>query len=81
MNVNNQPPAPWSNLPAVGPILRPAAAAAYLGYSRSRYYALVAAGRLPRPIKMGLGFNGAAGIPQAWLDAVLTARAANFGQA
>lgn len=67
---------PWAHVPATGPMLRPKGAAAYLGYSLSQYYALAAQGVVPRPIRMGPGHNGGAGVPRPWLDALIAARAA-----
>ena len=54
---------PWAELPATGPLLRPKAAAQYLGYSKSQYYALADRGELPKPIKIGRGHNAATGVP------------------
>lgn len=65
---------PWAGLPATGPILRPAEAARYLGFSRSHYYLLAKTGQVPAPIKL-FRSNGAAGVPQAWLDAAIAAAA------
>jgi predicted DNA-binding transcriptional regulator AlpA len=76
MSVLEETPKPWLSVPAAGPILRPNDAAAYLGYSTPRYYALVAAGELPAPIKIGRGQNGASGVPRPWLDAVIAHHAA-----
>ena len=69
------PAKPWAALPPTGPLLRPAEAAAYLGYSVSQYYALAAKGVLPAAIRIGPGHNGAAGVPRPWLDATIAARA------
>lgn len=66
---------PWFDIPAAGPMLRPNAAAGYLGYSIGQYYALAAKGELPRPIKIGRGQNGASAVPRPWLDALIAARA------
>lgn len=62
---------PWLSIPATGPVLRPAAAAKYLGLSRSKLYALIADNKLPRPIRLS---EGTVGIPQPWLDACIAAR-------
>lgn len=70
---------PWSNVPATGPMLRPDAAAAYLGYSTSHFYALVGRGDLPPPVKMGRGQHGASAVPKPWLDAVIASWAAGDG--
>lgn len=66
---------PWASIPAAGPLLRPKDAAEYLGYSKSHFYALVERGELPKPIKIGRGFNAATGVPRPWLDAVIADRA------
>lgn len=68
-------PTPWAGIPATGPMLRPAQAAAYLGCSRTTFYALVNKGVCPQPIKIGFGHNGVAGIPRPWLDALIASRA------
>ena len=65
---------PWAHLPAIGPILRPADAAAYLGISVQGYYEKAAAGSLPVPLKITGG--RASGVPRPWLDAVIAAAAA-----
>lgn len=70
------PNQPWTAVAPLGPIMRPADAAAYLGYSVAQFYALAAQGELPRPIKIGRGHSGASGVPKGWLDAVIAARAA-----
>lgn len=68
---------PWKGIPATGPILRPKAAAEYLGYSPTRFYTLVARGDLPKPIKIGRGAsNAACGVPKPWLDALIASCAA-----
>lgn len=67
---------PWKDMPATGPLLRPAQAAAYLGYSRAYYYRMVKQGRVPKPLSIGPSFSGATGVPQPWLDAVIAAAAA-----
>jgi excisionase family DNA binding protein len=59
------------NTASRGPLLRPAAAAAYLGIGLSTFYLLVNAGKLPRPLKIG---TRASGIPQSALDAFITER-------
>ncbi|HKR16616.1 helix-turn-helix transcriptional regulator [Rhizorhapis sp.] len=65
---------PWADVPATGPLLRPAQAAEFLGFkSRSHYYRLAEQGRVPSPIHVG---GRAAGIPLAWLQAVIAAAAA-----
>jgi len=38
-----------------GPILRPAAAATYLGLSRSAFYRIVKEGKIQAPIRIGAG--------------------------
>lgn len=63
---------PWEGIPATGPLLRPKAAATYLGYSLSRFYSLVSEGKIPL-VKLGRGFNGASGVPQPWCDAIIAA--------
>ncbi|SLJ88352.1 hypothetical protein SAMN06295987_101792 [Novosphingobium mathurense] len=65
---------PWAGLPATGPLLRPKAAAEYLGCSVSAYYASAARGELPAFIKMGRGHFGSVAVPRPWLDAVIAAR-------
>ena len=60
---------PWAGLPVTGPFLRAEKAAEYIGYSSTRYYALAAEGRLPKPIKLGNRREGAAVVPRGWLDA------------
>ena len=67
---------PWAGIPAVGPLLRPAAAAEYLGLSKATYYAKAATGVFPVPLKIADG--AASGVPQRWLDAIV-ARAAEGG--
>ena len=66
---------PWINIPATGPLLRPKAAATYLGCSVTQLYRLVAAGVVPKPFK-ATASGVASGIPRPWLDAVIAARAA-----
>lgn len=56
-----------------GPLLRPAAAAAYIGVSMSSFYNLIEQGYLPRPLKLG---PRTAAVPKRWLDQVIAARAA-----
>lgn len=58
--------------PACGPLLRPAAAAAYLGLSISTFYEQIKAGMLPPLVKIG---SRASGVPKPWLDAFIAARA------
>lgn len=67
---------PWAAIPPRGPLLRVPEAARYIGYSKTQFYALVASGELPKPIKIGRGFNGSSGVPRAWLDAIIAAKAA-----
>jgi predicted DNA-binding transcriptional regulator AlpA len=71
MNLGHQTSIPWETIPATGPLLRPKAAAAYLGISVSRFYGLAAEGLVPRPIRIGRGSNGASGVPVRWLDALI----------
>jgi predicted DNA-binding transcriptional regulator AlpA len=71
---------PWDGIPASGPLFGPKEAAEYISYSKKQYYALAAKGDLPRPIKIGRGYNGASGVPQKWLDAVIASRAAAQGE-
>jgi predicted DNA-binding transcriptional regulator AlpA len=66
---------PWAGLPAQGPIMRPRAAAGYFGVSISTYYELIQAGIVPPFIKLSHRAR-AAGVPKAWLDAAIAARAA-----
>jgi len=72
---------PWAGMPAAGPLLRVDEAARYVGYSKTRYYALAAVGEVPRPIKMGRGHGGAAGVPRPWLDALIADWVARAGVA
>lgn len=58
--------------PACGPLLRPAAAAAYLGLSISTFYEQIKAGMLPPLVKIG---SRASGVPKPWLDAFIATRA------
>jgi predicted DNA-binding transcriptional regulator AlpA len=69
---------PWASVPATGPVLRPDAAAEYLGLSITHYYEQARRGILPKPIKMGLR---ASGVPRPWLDAVVAANALVSGGA
>lgn len=69
---------PWDAIPATGPILRPAEAAAYIGLSKARYYESAAKGLLPSPILIGAR---ATGVPQPWLDAVISDRVLASGGA
>jgi predicted DNA-binding transcriptional regulator AlpA len=73
---NAQSLRPWDGIPASGPLLGAQKAAEYINYSKKQYYILAAKGDLPRPIKIGRGYNGASGVPQKWLDAVIASRAA-----
>ena len=73
---NTEAAQPWAAIPPTGPLLRPKAAAEYLGYSKAQYYALVETGDLPQPIKIGRGHNGASAVPRPWLEAVIASRAA-----
>ena len=57
-----------------GPILRPAAAAAYLGISRAAFYRLIRGGDLHQPLKIGVG---AVGYPKSALDDFISRLAAN----
>ncbi len=66
---------PWERLPAQGPIMRPAAAAAYFGVSISTYYELIQVGIVPPFIKLSHRAR-ASGVPKAWLDAAIAACAA-----
>jgi predicted DNA-binding transcriptional regulator AlpA len=69
---------PWAGVVPAGPFLRSGEAAEYLSLSRTQFYALANAGHLPKPFKLNgaaKGFSGAAGVPKAWLDSVLRARA------
>jgi excisionase family DNA binding protein len=75
MTTYNEPYAPWVGIAAQGPMLRPAQAAAYFGVSPSTYYSMIQAGDLPPFIKLGRR-SRASGVPRAWLDAVIVARAA-----
>jgi predicted DNA-binding transcriptional regulator AlpA len=65
----------WAEIPAQGPIMRPAAAAEYFGVSISTYYELIQAGIVPPFIKLSHRAR-ASGVPKAWLDAAIAARAA-----
>jgi len=67
---------PWLGIPPTGPLLRPDAAAEYIGYSTTQYYALAAKGELPAPVKIGRGQHGASAVPRPWLDAVIASRVA-----
>lgn len=67
---------PWANLPARGPYLRPKKAAEYLGISKTTFYRLVNAGKIPAPIRFGSALNAAVGVPQVWLDAAIAGNAA-----
>lgn len=67
---------PWASLPATGPLLPVRAAAEFLGYSLSGYYAGAARGELPPIIKIGRGTGGRAAVPRPWLEALIQARAA-----
>jgi len=60
---------PWSDVPAHGPILRPAHAAEYLGFSVPHFYEQASRGLVPTPIKLGAR---ATGVPKPWLDAVIS---------
>ncbi|WP_242137035.1 hypothetical protein [Sphingomonas sp. TREG-RG-20F-R18-01] len=71
---------PWSNIPPLGPLLRPAEAAKYLGYSIASYYRLAVQGDLPAPVRMGPGHQGASVVPKGWLDAVIASRFAGGEQ-
>ena len=66
---------PWAHIPPSGPLLRAKAAAAYIGYSKAQFYALVNEGILPAPIHLGDNCH-AAGVSKPWLDAVIASRAA-----
>lgn len=66
---------PWEGLPTKGPLMRPKDAAAYLGYSRGHFAALVAKGELPPLIRMGRGRTAATAVPRDHLDAVIADRA------
>ena len=66
--------APWAALAPIGPLLRPAKAAEYLGYSVPHFYRLVSQGALPAPIRMGPSHQGASAVPKSWLDAVIASR-------
>lgn len=73
MTTNQQP---WAGVAPIGPMLRPKDAAQHLGYSVSRYYALAADGKLPKPIAMGEERSSASAVPQSWLDAIIAHRVA-----
>jgi predicted DNA-binding transcriptional regulator AlpA len=68
---------PWADIPPTGPLLRPRAAAEYLGLSVSGFYKLVSKDKLPSPIRFGVQ---ASGVPQPWLDAVIARKAAEAGR-
>lgn len=72
---------PWAGIPATGPLLRPRAAAEYVGISKGRYYILAARGELPAPIPIGRRLARATAVPRPWLDAVIAARAVECGVA
>ena len=76
MMTNELGNAPWAGIPPRGPLLRPKEAASYLGYSVSRFYALAAEGKVPRPIRIGSGTNGASAVPLPWLEALISGLAA-----
>lgn len=61
----------WEGIPLEGPILRPTAAAKYLGISLSKYYVLVKEGDAPPLIKL---CGRASGTPRGWLDKWLVSR-------
>lgn len=63
--------APWRSVVPTGPILRPAAAAEYIGVSLTTYYDQASQGLLPSPGKIA---GRASGVPRPWLDAVIAAR-------
>lgn len=63
---------PWRDIPATGPLLRPLAAAEYLGITKSSYYRLAKTGDLPLPVRIGQRF---AGVPKPWLDAIIASHA------
>jgi excisionase family DNA binding protein len=65
---------PWANIAPTGPLLAPKDAAEYLGCGKTHFYALVAKGRLPKPLRLGAGHNGATVVPKPWLDAVIASR-------
>ena len=67
---------PWKSIAATGPLLRPAKAAEYPGYSRSHYYNLARQGLVPMPLHIGRGDTAAVGVPRPWLDAIIAAAAA-----
>ncbi len=46
--MTNSPLPPWAGIPATGPLLRPAAAAEYLGVSRATFYKKAAGGVFPK---------------------------------
>jgi predicted DNA-binding transcriptional regulator AlpA len=73
MSAHDDQSQPWSGLPVAGPLLRPRQAAGYLSISLGTFYAEIAKGRLPPLVKVA---SRAAGVPQAWIDATLAARAA-----
>jgi predicted DNA-binding transcriptional regulator AlpA len=67
---------PWEAVPPTGPILRPAAAAEYIGLSLPTYYDQASRGLLPSPVKIS---GRASGVPRPWLDAVIADRVTNTG--
>lgn len=75
---NVETSSPWEAVPPTGPILRPAAAAEYLGLSVSGFYKQVAKGLMPAPIAIG---RRASGVPRAWLDSVIASRISTAGGA
>ena len=65
---------PWTGIVAAGPILRPPEAAKYYGVGLSTYYELIKSGDVPGFIKLSFRAR-ASGVPKAWLDAAIAARA------
>ena len=66
----------WDELPAEGPLLRPAQAAQFLSISIASYYALAKLGQVPKPVKITP--NGrASGVPKNQLEAFVRSRAYN----
>lgn len=64
---------PWKNCSPEGGLLRPNEIARFLGVSRTSVYRLISSGQLPKPISIG---PRAVGMPKAWLESVVAARAA-----
>jgi predicted DNA-binding transcriptional regulator AlpA len=71
--LRDQAVAPWASVTPVGPILRPADAAAYFGVALSTYYALIHEGIVPPFVKLSSRARSS-GVPQSWLDAAIAAR-------